>query len=376
MKSRIAPVLLALVIIGIGGCLFGSDPEDPQFDPDQPIHTLTVSGRRNYANSIFVSGDYIVSGHREGVGVWRLSTGKLLHTLTVPDRRNYTGSVFVSGDHIVSAHYKEIRVWQLSTGKFIRTLSGHTGSIYVSGDYIVSGPSEKKDKAIRIWRLSTGELVRTIRPMDRMVHVSLWGDHVLSWSKGRNNIKVWRLSTGELVRTLTAPKHRRAYFDTKSPIIASGDYVVSGNRPPYNSIRLWRLSTGELIGILTGHRKAIKSISVNGDYIVSGSEDETVRVWRLSTGQLVHTITGHVGWIRVKIIGVLARQAEWAVDMFFVVARDGFMSKVFNGYAKCLWAIIHTLRERPNVVTSVFASNDVIVSGSKDGTIKVWRTPW
>jgi len=90
------------------------------------------------------------------------------------------------------------------------------------------------------------------------------------------------------------------------------------------NILIWDYETGEQLRELRGHRDVVRSLSFSpdGNWLVSGSEDATVRVWDVATGAAAATYEGH-----------------------------------------------------ENKVTSVATSFVDIVSGSWDGTIKLWRYP-
>ena len=327
MRTRIAEPVIFLMLMGIGGCLLGCDAEEPNPAPAQPIRTLTSDWA---ANSISASGDYIVSGHYKDIAVWRLSTGELVRSLILSARSDPANVISLSGDYMVSGHDRYIAVWRLSTGVLIRTLARHKAnirSVAVSGDYIVSGST---DKTIRVWSLSTGRHIRTLAGHSAEV----------------------------------------------TSVVVGGDHIVSGAWYPDNSIRVWSLSKGQLVRTLTGHTGSVGSIAVFGDYIVSGSHDETVRVWRLSTGELFWTITGHERWIRKKAVGMLVMQIRWAVEMSREFTLGGFWCGKFRGYALWLSGLARTVSANPSRVTSVFATGNYIISGSRDKTVKIWRAPW
>ena len=73
----------------------------------------------------------------------------------------------------------------------------------------------------------------------------------------------------------------------------NGEYLASGSRD--NTIGVWRVSSGERIKTLTGHCNWVSSVvfSPNGEYLASGSYDYTIGVWRVSSGERIKTLTGH-----------------------------------------------------------------------------------
>ena len=52
---------------------------------------------------------------------------------------------------------------------------------------------------------------------------------------------------------------------------------------------------GERIKTLKGHKDSVKSVvfSPDGEYLASGSEDETIGIWRVSNGERIKTLKGH-----------------------------------------------------------------------------------
>ena len=65
---------------------------------------------------------------------------------------------------------------------------------------------------------------------------------------------------------------------------ADGEYLASGSGD--NTIGVWRVSSGERIKTLTGHSDWVISVvfSADGEYLASGSDDKTIGVWRVSSG--------------------------------------------------------------------------------------------
>ena len=55
-----------------------------------------------------------------------------------------------------------------------------------------------------------------------------------------------------------------------------------------------------LVKSVKGHEGPVfdTDVSVNGDYLVSGSQDKTVRLWANVTGKHIRTFEGHSGWVK------------------------------------------------------------------------------
>jgi F-box and WD-40 domain protein CDC4 len=112
-------------------------------------------------------------------------------------------------------------------------------------------------------------------------------------------------------------------------ICASDDHII----------RVYALATAEPLYSLEGHEGGVWSLAITKDTLVSGSTDRTVRVWDLKTRLCTHVFGGHTGTVRCLSI----LKPEWV---------DGE-----NG-----------VRER-------WPKRPLIVTGSRDTTVRVWNLP-
>jgi WD40 repeat protein len=76
---------------------------------------------------------------------------------------------------------------------------------------------------------------------------------------------------------------------------ANGQYILSGSTD--NTARLWDTALGIETHKLAGHTEPITAaiFSPNGRYVLSSSTDRTVRLWDVETGSEVRRIIGHTG---------------------------------------------------------------------------------
>jgi len=54
---------------------------------------------------------------------------------------------------------------------------------------------------------------------------------------------------------------------------------------------LFSVDEGKVLDSFTGHISTVSSVKVYGDYVLSGSDDETVKVWSLQTRECIHTFS-------------------------------------------------------------------------------------
>ncbi|EYC24954.1 hypothetical protein Y032_0012g1604 [Ancylostoma ceylanicum] len=77
-----------------------------------------------------------------------------------------------------------------------------------------------------------------------------------------------------------------------------GDMLVTGSDD--NTLRVWSIEQGKLLFTLVGHSGGVwtSQLSTDGKYIISGSTDRTVKVWSAKDGSLIHTLHGHTSTVR------------------------------------------------------------------------------
>ena len=156
----------------------------------------------------------------------------------------------------------------------------------------------------------------------------------------------------------------RPYFDLKGhsgwvrSVAIQGDRIVSGSDD--GTVKVWQVSTGLLEKTLAGHFTWVCSVAIDGDRIVSSSEDGTVNVWQASTGLLEKTLTGHSTWVcSVAIQGdrIVSGSDDGTVKVWQV--STGLLKKTLVGHSE--W------------VYSVAIQGDRVVSGSRDRKVCMWK---
>ena len=114
-------------------------------------------------------------------------------------------------------------------------------------------------------------------------------------------------------------------------VTPDGQYIVSGSYD--DTVRLWRVEDGRLVRTMSGHTRDVQTVAVtpDGRYIVSAGDDKTVRVWELSTGECIRVLQGHTDII-------------WSV----AVSADGryIISGSYDGTIR-MWEMERILSARP-----------------------------
>ena len=141
--------------------------------------------------------------------------------------------------------------------------------------------------------------------------------------------------------------------------------IASGSHD--NTLRIWDAHTHELLkGPLTGHTGNVNSLaySLNGTYIVSGSEDCTIIIWDPITGAHQGTLKGHTDDI-------------WSIacSPFRLHAASGSHDNTIQVWdLETIKPIYEPLQGHASAVIAVayFIDGNHIISASIDMTIRIW----
>ncbi|PNS16636.1 hypothetical protein CAC42_4600 [Sphaceloma murrayae] len=139
----------------------------------------------------------------------------------------------------------------------------------------------------------------------------------------------------------TEPRHlafRAHHRHVVTCLLFDSDRIITGSDD--TSINVFDTKTGILRRRLEGHEGGVWALSCEGDTLVSGSTDRSVRVWDIKTGHCMQIFQGHTSTVRCLVILKPTRIGEDA---------DGN-------------PIIHP-------------SEPVIITGSRDSTLRVWKLP-
>ncbi len=345
------------------------------------------------------------------IKLWGIQSGECIRTYV---GHTHTVSFVVFNDDesrlISSGWDKTIRIWNTDTGDELNTLRAH--SSWVNAVLYEHGKifSASSDNSIKIWNYDENR-VTSQRHSDYITSLcSPPGCSIVISSSWDNTIKIWDVSTLELKCTCTGHTNKiNGICCNKNATI-----VVSGSDD--ESIRVWSfVNSNVACSLVITYTVGIRSVCIANDEsrIISGSDDSLINIWSISTGDLLHSLSGHTGSIEYLIINKLDTKivstggdyldrdnsiriwdlgqrrceivldnghtesvycARYSDDESMIVTCS--IDKTIKLWSSSTGELLQTFVGHYECVSSVCFSpngfNKVLLSGSKDGSIKIW----
>lgn len=139
-------------------------------------------------------------------------------------------------------------------------------------------------------------------------------------------------------KRITFPAHGRSVVTC---LIFTHGRIISASDD--HSIHVYDPITGTLVRSLDGHEGGVWALAATKNTLVSGSTDRTVRIWDLTTGRCTHVFGGHTSTVRCLAIV----KPEW----------------------------IDVEKENGTIVREKWPKRPLIVTGSRDHSLRVWSLP-
>ncbi|KAF0908304.1 hypothetical protein E2562_024718 [Oryza meyeriana var. granulata] len=164
-------------------------------------------------------------------------------------------------------------------------------------------------------------------------------------------VLLWDLHKGEVVETMKGHTSQV----TGLAVDNNGDIISSSMDC---TLRRWR--NGNAVEVWEAHKAVVQTVlKLPSGELFSGSSDSTIKLWKGRT--CLHTFTGHADTVRCLAhmpgLGILSASHDGTIKMWALTGQP------------LLEMIGHT-----SLVYSVDAhSSGVIVSGSEDRSVKIWK---
>lgn len=166
------------------------------------------------------------------------------------------------------------------------------------------------------------------------------------------------------------------------------DITISDNEPDYKSLyqtsytvqKNWRDGKWKQMSFAGHGNNVVTSLQFDDDKIISGSDDQSINVYDTSTGQLRKRLEGHEGGVwALQYVGntLVSGSTDRSVRVWDI--ETGTCTHVFSGHSstiRCLQIILPVnTNPDPNQEPVYTPPFPVVITGSRDTTLRVWKLP-
>ncbi|KAI3656735.1 hypothetical protein MP638_007384, partial [Amoeboaphelidium occidentale] len=178
--------------------------------------------------------------------------------------------------------------WNIESGEIITKFSNvhaiAVGSFATQDNFIYSAASEN---LIVKWNITSGEPFYIYKTRNKkIVTIVNWKTFLLV-GKDEAEIELWATS----ISTLDSEARFVAHSQDITCLIVFGDFLYSGSSD--NSIKQWNLVNLMPLQKFLGHSAPVRAIAADGNFLYSGGDDIDIRKWNVSSGFFVANFSGH-----------------------------------------------------------------------------------
>ncbi|MEM8642147.1 MAG: AAA-like domain-containing protein [Cyanobacteria bacterium P01_G01_bin.54] len=343
----------------------------------------------------------------------RASDGTLVSQIPTPTTLSANLAFTPDSQQLVTASDSTvINLWNLD-GTLAQTLQGHQASVSAialtpDGQRLVSTDSEG---SIRFWQWQTPFVRRFGFPENAFPRATIdsTGTTLMAISAAAGNLSIWQRQPQQrfpFLPIVTVPEVHRQRVHSVA-VQANGQQFATGSRD--GTVKLWNLKGENLATLesgstvwdvafspddqtvaialrngkiqlwqknssgefqdppdeLVGHQADVRAVnfSLDGQFLVSASADQTLKLWRLADNTLLQTLTGHQAGVYAATFspdgqGIASGSADRTLRLW---QTNGSLQKTIVAH-------------RGNVSDVVFSSDGKrIFTASRDRTAKIWN---
>ena len=162
------------------------------------------------------------------------------------------------------------------------------------------------------------------------------------------------------------------------------------------NINVYDTRTGALRARLEGHEGGVWALQYEGSTLVSGSTDRSVRVWDIDKGICTHVFLGHTSTVRCLIILMPTEIGRTPSGRPIIMPKEPIIVTGSRDSTLRVWKLPkpddpHCIQTTPpqedtespyfvralighgHSVRAIAAHGDTLISGSYDSTVRVWK---
>jgi WD40 repeat protein len=347
------------------------DDSDVSAEAPKPIElgTLPPGVQPIVAVDLTADGKRLAAGRANLVQVYDADSG--LEIVALGGHKDIIQSLRFSpdGHRLAAGSYQTVTVWNLPTGGLAKTFQGHGNQVRA----LAAPPGGKSftsaglDQTIRVWDLAEGKEIRKYDLPAQALAIALAPDgQTLAWGGSDNNVHILNLADGK--ERLALKGHGGAVVAVA--FLADGTRLASASED--GTARIWTLPTGPAAApaepiVLNGHKGPLRAVAVvpDGQLIATGGDDGTVRLWHAIDGRAAHTFTNHQGPVLALAISpdgkiLLTGSADKSACLFNL--DTGTLKKTL------------TTHNGPIRAVAFSPTGDRCATADEEGGVKVWNT--
>ncbi|KAJ5570039.1 uncharacterized protein N7459_009469 [Penicillium hispanicum] len=253
---------------------------------------------------------------------------------------------------------RTLKVWESSSGSCLHTLTGHTSNIVSvafsqDGSLLASG---SLDGAIKIWNVQKGECFKTLQGHRGVVNTVVFSlNGRLASSSSDRTMKIWDTESGNSQSILV---HQTDAI-VKAVFSHDGKRIATGSES--GIVAIWDAHSGECLKRILGHTgKVISVVFTPEGNIASVATDQSTRIWDSANGRI----------LKIYKAPGFVRSAAWGPNGQIAFGlEDGGIEVWKPETGECLTSLKGHVDWTDSLL---FTSNGWLVSGSRDGSVKIW----
>ncbi|KAI3656002.1 hypothetical protein MP638_005179 [Amoeboaphelidium occidentale] len=284
----------------------------------------------------------------------------------------------------------------IESGDIILNLNGHPTSVFslfLLDSLLFSGSA---DTTIICWNSVNGEIIRKyIGHAGSVYTVAVFDGELYSTASGKELFK-WSINDGQITKKFPA-----VHENTILSLAFKSQTLFTGSVD--TTIIKWDSVSGDILFSYTGRNSVIRSVVSWQNFIISGGDDREIRMWDTSTNSIdplavFDNSRSNINCLYMFEDNIYSGDNNGDVKMFsvtklilirtYTTQRDSIVFLVagkFSLYAGGFYGYIHKWNMSSGIQTALVYAHeaevnslqligDIIYSGSKDGTAKVWNT--
>ncbi|XP_057762174.1 protein JINGUBANG-like [Arachis stenosperma] len=295
---------------------------------------------------------------------------------------------------------------QLQQQELVTTINGHSSAIFclaLHGKFLYSGSSSSEIRRHRKDTFAPDHNVLATTTNSAVKSMTVFGDKLFTAHQD-HKIRVWKIQEQEqepykCIATLPTfndriwklfssknyvqvRRHKKStwvhHVDTVSAVAISIDGTLLYSASWDRTFKIWRTSDFKCLESVNAHEDAINALVVSRAGVVyTGSADKKIKIWKKLENSKRHALVGTLEKHK-SAVNALALSADGLVlysgacDRSIVVWEKE-KEEEGGGDGNVKMVVVGALRGHTKAILCLVAMVDLVVSGSADNSVRVWR---